>query len=182
MAVSRALCHITKEGRLEGGLIPRRAARIWPYTQGWKWQTRRTEEHLLDPVNLVVAGHSPRQVIAALMREGWTVPSSGGIHRLWVNRLLRPMRTHATFGGYDERTHIRLWGVAGHTIAAAHHEYANDHGSHIVTTWDGARDRVAEALIAAGYESLGLGEVVTLPGIRGLANDGRVLTLSPGGP
>ena len=178
MSVERALCHLTKDGSLEPGTGPRGSIRIWPYTQGWKWQRRRFEEHLLDPVNVVVVGQSPRQVMAALAGEGWELPSSGGIHRLWVNRILRPMRTHATLGSYDERTHVRLWNVGGHTVAAAHHEYADDRRHHIVTTWDGARGRVAAALTAAGYESNGLGDIVTLPGIRGLANDGRVLTLS----
>jgi hypothetical protein len=177
MAVTRSICHLTPEGRIENGAGPRRSVLVWPYTQGWKWQTRRCEEHLLDPVNLVIAGATPSQVMTALQTQGWAVPDAGGLHRLWVNRLLRPMRTHATHGTYEERTHVRLWSVRGHTIAAAHHEFAEGRG-HMVTTWNGARAAVGDALQSAGFVSRGLGEVVTLPDIRGLPNDGRVLTLA----
>ena len=46
-----------------------------------------------------------------------------------------------------------------------------------MTSWDAARDAAADALAARGFARLAPTGVVTLPGLRGVAADGRAWRL-----
>ncbi len=177
MGITRDLVHLDGDGALHSGAGPRGAPAFWPYTQGWRHLRRRTEEALVDPVNLLVLA-SLAAVERALARASWELdPKEGGVHCLWGRRLPRRMASHAALGPPEERDHVRLWSLGGATVAAAHREVRAEGGGHRVTSWDEARAAVADALRAAGLERATDAPVVTLPGVRGCASDGRIWRL-----
>lgn len=180
MGVPRSLVDLTDDGGLRPTNGAGRLARIWPYTQKWVWPVRMRSEALVDPVNLVVAGVGADDVLALLIAWGWAVPGDGATHRLWVDGHLRRMACHVALGPHAERTHVRLWQVAGHTIAAAHHEVADAHGHHVVDSWDRARDDLRAALAGSGLVERGPSEPVTIPDLRGVPGDGRAVVLAAG--
>lgn len=182
MGVSRDLVHLDAEGGLRPSGGPRGARTFWPYTQSWRHMRRRTEEALVDPVNLLVL--APLGVVEdALVAASWEIdPAEGGVHYLWGRHLPRRMASHAALGPPEERDHVRLWPMGDATVVAAHHEVRAEGGGHRVTSWDAARAVVAEAVVAAGMARADDAPMLTLPGVRGCASDGRIWRfLSPKG-
>jgi len=177
VAVSRRLYHLTADGDLVAGPGPAETTRLWPYTQSWRTLFRRRDEALVDPVNLVLLGAPPEGVVAALADRGWERPRDGAVHRIWLNGRARRMSDHVALGTRAARVHLRIWAVAGRTLGAAHQEVLDERERHVVTSWDAARAAVAEALARAGFARLAPTGVITRPGLRGVAHDGRAWRL-----
>jgi hypothetical protein len=77
--------------------------------------------------------------------------------------------------------HLRLWEIARGTLGACHHEVLGPRDDHLVTSWDAARARAAGDLEEAGFARIAPTTVATLPGLRGVASDGRAWRLvAPG--
>lgn len=171
-----ALAALTPDGDLVPGGVAG-APRVWPFTQSNRFPWRRSSPRSLDPVNLVVLGADPSTVFAALAAAEWRRPSDGATHRTWVDGGFRTMEDHIALGDRAERVHVRLFRVDGLTLAAAHHEVAGRRGHHVVTSWDRARAEVAAALEPAGFTRIAPSAVVTPPGLRGVASDGRAWRL-----
>ena len=175
--VDRTVCHQDADGDLVPGRGPRGAHRLWPYTQNWRYLVRRREEALVDPVNLVIVGATPGDVLGALLGSGWAIPSEGALQRTWIDGLPRRMAGHAALGGRERRYHLRVWSFGSGSVAAAHHELMDAEGRHRVTSWDAARDRAAADLERAGLARVGETAVITKPNLRGRASDGRAWRL-----
>lgn len=156
------------------GRGPRGAPCFWPYTQSWRHLTRQRGEGLVDPVS-AVASVPIETAVGALRSAGWEIePQEGGIHVLWGAHVPHRMSTHAALGPAEERDHVRLWDFDGVTVLAAHHEVRAEGGGHRVTSWERARQRVVDALTRMGLGCHSDGPVLTLPGVRRLAWDGRI--------
>jgi hypothetical protein len=148
--------------------------RVWPYTEHWKHLRRSTDEALVDPMNVHVDGARPGAVLGALEERGWAAPDGGAVHRAWLGAWPRFMSGHVALGTREERFHLRVWGFAGGTLGAAHHEVLGEDDHHVVTSWDAARALVVEDLAAHGWGPAEPGEVLVKPRLRGLDGDGRV--------
>jgi hypothetical protein len=168
-----ALCHLRPDGALSPGSGPPGAHRVWPYTQDRRLPVRVGWEALLDPVNAVLLDASPAQVMAALAARGWCVPSTGQVHRTWLDGRLVLMDAHAALGPHEQRVHARLWALGPVTLAAAHHERCAAHGLHRVISWDAARAQLLADLVLAGWTVEGPGEQIARPRMRDLPGDGR---------
>ncbi len=149
---------------------------LWPYTWG-RWRLRPNAAALLDPVNLLVVDTHPIQVHAVLISAGWTRPDDGAVHVTRFERRRVRMHDHAACGSRQERIHVRLFAVAGHTVAAAHHEVADARGHHVVTSWDRAREEVVAALTGQGYAQLAPSAALVAPDVREVPGDGRIWRL-----
>lgn len=151
---------------------------LWPYTWG-RWRPRPAGASLLDPVNVLVVNTQPGDVHADLIRAGWARPDDGAVHVTRFNRHRVRMHDHAADGNRQERVHVRLFAIAGHTVLAAHHEVADERGHHRVTSWDRARDAVIGALETRGYVQLEPSAPLVACDVRGVAGDGRIWRLRP---
>jgi hypothetical protein len=171
-----ALAHLTPDGDLVRGEAPGHA-RIWPFTQSWRFPWRSRNPNWLDPINVLVLRASPEAVRDALARDGWRRPDDGATHRTWVNGTFRRMHDHVALGERAERVHVRLFTLAGGTLIAAHHEISNDRGAHRVTSWDRARAETAAALESAGFMRLSPTGPITPQDLRGVPSDGRAWRL-----
>jgi hypothetical protein len=181
MAVTRELCHLTRDGDLIPGPGPDDGHRLWPYTQNWRYPWRRLDEAYVDPVNLYVIGAGPDAVMSALASAGWARPEDGAVQRTWIDGRLRRMADHSALGPRERRFHVRLWPFGRGTIGAAHHERLDEReDTHRVMSWDRARAQVVDDLEAAGLARLAPSAVVAKPGVRGLDGDGRVWRLVGG--
>lgn len=154
---------------------------MWPYTLGWRRPLSRRAAHV-DPVNLLVLGAGPDEVLRRLRDRGWRDPVEGGVHLVWVGGWWpRLMAGHLERGDAQERDHLRVWRFGPHTLGGAHHEVRGADGrGHVVTDWDAARDRAAADLAAAGLRALTPSPVLTPPDLRGRPSDGRVARLATG--
>lgn len=177
MQVTRAsLARLTPDGDLVPGVAPGGAV-LWPFTQNGRFPWRCTSPARLDPINLLVLRADPARVFAALTECGWRRPADGARHRTWIDGAFRTMDDHIALGDRAERVHIRLFGLGGVTLAAAHHEVADRRGRHVVTSWDRARAETAAALEAAGFVRIAPSAVVTPRDLRGAPSDGRAWRL-----
>ena len=156
------------------------APRLWPFTQTWWLPWRSTRPDRLDPVNVLVLDTDPGSVWHALAAAGWHRPDDGATHRTWVDGRFRRMSDHIAFGDRAERSHVRLFPLAGHTLLAAHHEVADDRGHHVVTSWDRARATVADGLTGEGFRLLEPSGAITPVNLRSAPGDGRVWRLARG--
>jgi hypothetical protein len=169
----RALCHLRPDGALAPGPGSPDAPRLWPYTQDRRWPVRVGREAFLDPINAVLLDASPARVMAGLAGRGWCVPSTGQVHRTWLDGRLVEMDAHTALGTHEERVHVRLWALGPVTLAAAHHERRAALGLHRVISWDAARAQLLADLVLAGWAVAGPAEQIVRPGMRGLPGDGR---------
>lgn len=160
------------------GAVRPGARGLWPYTQHRRWLVRCRAPMRVDPMNLMVVGAAPDDVLATLASAGWARPDDGAVHRTWFDGRFVRMRDHTALGTRQERIHVRLFAIAGHTLAAAHHEVADERGHHIVTSWDRARAGVCEALVAGGWRLLEPSAPVASVDVRGVDGDGRLWRLT----
>lgn len=177
----RAVLHLGADGDVRPSPCRPGGLAIWPFTQDRRAPFRLGLEMLLDPVNLIVAGTSPRQVIAALTAAGWRRPDVAGVHRTWIHGRLVLMDHDLILGTEEERFHVRIWRAGACTLAAAHYEVPGRRVRHVVTSWDGARARVASDLVDRGFDLLGATDVIVPRDLRGLPCDGRAFRLRAGG-
>lgn len=166
------LVTVTSDGRLVPGARVEGSV-VWPFTQIWWLPWRSTDPGRLDPINVAVIGAAPRQVHDALLAQGWHRPADGGTHKIRVGHRFRRMSDHIALGDRAERTHARLFAVAGATLIGAHHEVLDQRGTHVVCSWNRARATAVAALERAGYVRLDDSDVVTPPDLRGVPSDGR---------
>jgi hypothetical protein len=152
---------------------------LWPFTQSWRRLRRSVSAGAVDPVNLLIVATEPARVMADLRARGWERPSDGATHVTgWRGRRVR-MSDHIARGTRAERVHVRLFAIGGHTVAAAHHEVADERGHHIVTSWDLAREEAVGALLDAGYGRPEPSAQLVPRDIRGASGDGRIWRILP---
>lgn len=173
----RAVLDLGPDGDVRPSPGPPGGLAIWPYTQDRRAPFRLGLEMLLDPVNVIVAGAPPRQVIAALTAMGWRRPRVAGVHRTWIHGRLVLMDHDLILGTEEERFHVRVWRAGRCTLAAAHYEVPGRRVRHVVTSWDGARAKVACDLADSGFDLLGATEAIVPRDLRGLPCDGRAFRL-----
>jgi len=152
---------------------------VWPFTQARRRPRRAMQPALLDPVNLLVVGCEPTRVAEALATRGWCRPDDGAVHVIWSGGRRLRMSDHTALGSRSERVHLRLFAVAGHTVAAAHHEVADARGHHVVTSWDRARAAAVDALVAVGFVQLPSSAELVPVDLRGVDGDGRIWRVRP---
>lgn len=152
---------------------------LWPFTQSRRRLRRAVKPALLDPFNILVVRCDPERVIDALGSRGWTRPDDGAVHVTWHAGTRRVMSDHTALGTRKARVHVRVFSVAGHTVAAAHHEVADARGHHQVTSWDRARVAVVDALCAAGFVQLSSSAELLPRNLRDVDGDGRIWRLGP---
>lgn len=163
----------------DGAAVATADSGLWPFTQSWRLVRRSTSPDAVDPVNLLIPGTPPERVIADLRRAGWVRPDDGATHVTGYRGRRVRMSDHIAAGTRAERVHVRVFAVAGHTVAAAHHEVADERGRHVVTSWDRARIAVVEALADAGYDLLDPSGQLLPRDIRGVPGDGRIWRIRP---
>ncbi|HRC08711.1 MAG TPA: hypothetical protein PLV41_10910 [Miltoncostaeales bacterium] len=163
----------------DGTIGTEHGTRVWPFTQSRRRPRRATSPALLDPVNLLIVGCDPDRVTDALATRGWRRPDDGAVHVIWSGGRRLLMSDHTALGNRAERVHVRLFAVAGHTVAAAHHEVADARGHHVVTSWDRARAAVANALVALGYVQLPSSAELLPIDLRGVDGDGHIWRIRP---
>ncbi len=170
------LVHLTPDGDLVPGAAAG-AVRLWPFTQSRRYPWRSQNPNSLDPINLLVLGTAPATVVDLLAERGWRRPDDGATHRTWIDGAFVTMFDHTALGDRSERVHIRVFAFADATLVAAHHEVADDRSHHRVTSWNRARETVAEALATAGVSRITPTGVITPTDLRDATSDGRVWRL-----
>ncbi len=178
-ATPHPIVHLTPDGDLVPIATPG-IVRLWPFTQHRRLPRRSRDPARLDPINLLVLGAAPAVVIARLAERGWHRPDDGATHRTWIDGRFVTMSDHIALGDRAERVHLRVFAFAGATLIGAHHEHADPRGRHRVTSWDRARQAVADALESAGMARSAPTGIVTPPDFRGVPSDGRVWRLVAG--
>jgi hypothetical protein len=168
--------HLTTDGDLVPGVAPG-TPQLWPYTQSRRFLWRSRNPKWLDPINLLVLGTTPETIVEILAHQGWQRPDDGATHRTWIDGAFVTMTDHTMLGDRSERVHIRLFPFADATLVAAHHEVANARGHHRVTSWNRARETVAEALVTAGVNRMEPTGVITPTDLRAVTSDGRAWRL-----
>jgi hypothetical protein len=177
----RRVVHLAPDGTVLTGAPAPGAIPFWPFTQDRRAPFRLGLERLLDPINLVVAGAGPREVVAALAAAGWRRPRIASTHRTWIAGALVRMESDMILGDEGERFHVRVWGAGRCTLAAAHHESGGVVVRHVVRSWDAARAQVARDLAGEGFALAEASTPVGGPRHRELPTDGRLWRLAAPG-
>jgi hypothetical protein len=174
----RRLVHLMADGSLHDRRCAPDAIPFWPFTQDRRAPFRLRVERLLDPINLVVAGAGPAEVVDALGSAGWRRPRVASTHRTWIDGALVRMDADMILGDEQERFHVRVWRAGRCTLAAAHFEDGGLVLRHVVRSWDAARAQVARDLAGAGFVIAAASPPLGGPRHRELPTDGRLWRLA----